>query len=246
MRRPNVSKVILLAAALVLTFLVALAACAQGGDAQPFQMTVMPQQLNGHAISGQRCVFLVTVSEDPSAGGDTVKLSASAPGATVTVLEPEIAPGRVAEVVVAPESPMVGSSVAVTITATRGDLVASEVVSFEVIEGEDDRAEYATELIERFVPWLEANHPELGITGDTEWTGTMVSPQWLVVSHYLFFSEEWELHLSWHIMVAPDDWARIDLRHRFDESQPSYAFEISSVAGSVEPVPMAVPETVWR
>ena len=42
--------------------------------------------------------------------------------------------------------------------------------------------------------------------------GTMVSPQWLVVSHYLFFSEQWELHLEWHIMVAPDDWARISGR----------------------------------
>jgi len=31
----------------------------------------------------------------------------------------------------------------------------------------------------------------------------MVSPQWLVVSHYLFFSEEWEMHVEWHIMVAP-------------------------------------------
>lgn len=68
-----------------------------------------------------------------------------------------------------------------------------------------------------------------------------------MVSHYLFFSEEWELHIEWHIMMPPDDWARIDLRHRFDELEPSYAFEISSVnATSSEPVPMEVPETVWR
>ncbi len=246
MRRPNPPKVSLLAAALALALATVLAACTQGGDADPFEMTVLPQQLNGHAIGGQQCVFLVTVDEDPAADGDAVLLTADATKATVTVLEADLVPGRVAEVVVVPENSAVGSSVAVTITGTRGDLVASEVVSFEVVEGEDDRAEYATELLERFVPWLEANRPELGITRDTEWTGTMVSPQWLVVSHYLFFSEEWELHLEWHIMVAPDDWAHIDLRHRFDESRPSYAFEISSVTGSVDPIPMAVPETVWR
>ncbi len=74
----------------------------------------------------------------------------------------------------------------------------------------------------------------------------MVSPQWLVVSHYLFFSEDWEMHVSWHIMVAPYDWARIDLRHRFDEETPSYAFEISSVDAGSEPCPIDPPESVWR
>jgi len=101
-----------------------------------------------------------------------------------------------------------------------------------VVEGEDDREPYATELRDRFVAWLTLNRPELGITSETEWSGTMVSPRWLVVSHYLFFSEDWEMHVSWHIMVPPYDWARIDLRHRFDEETPSYAFEISSVDAS--------------
>jgi hypothetical protein len=121
-----------------------------------------------------------------------------------------------------------------------------KVASFEVAEGEDDRQEYATELLDKFVFWLAANHPELGITVDTVWNGTMVSPVWLVVSHYLFFSEEWELHIEWHIMVPPYDWAKIDLRHRFDELAPSYAFEISSVDANSEPVAIEVPETVWR
>lgn len=74
----------------------------------------------------------------------------------------------------------------------------------------------------------------------------MVSPQWLVVSHYLFLSPEWELHVEWHIMVAPDDWARIDLRRRFVESAPSEAFEISSLTEGGEPHPFEVPATVWR
>ena len=41
----------------------------------------------------------------------------------------------------------------------------------------------------------------------------------LIVSHYLFFSEEWEMHVEWHIMVPPYDWAKIDLRHMFDEQE---------------------------
>jgi hypothetical protein len=115
-----------------------------------------------------------------------------------------------------------------------------------VVEGEDDREEYAVELRNRFVSWPATNHPELGITDVTEWNGTMVSPQWLVVSHYLFFSNDWEMHVSWHVMIPPHDWARIDLRHRFDELRPSYAFGISSLNANSEPVPVEVPESVWR
>lgn len=52
------------------------------------------------------------------------------------------------------------------------------------------------------------------------------------------------MHVEWHIMAAPDDWARIDLRHRFTESAPSYAFEISSPSGDTEPKAIEVPQTV--
>ena len=147
---------------------------------------------------------------------------------------------------VIPAPASVGNSIEVIITGNRDSESDEKVVSFDVVEGGDDRQEYAEELLDRFVTWLANNHPELGITDDTAWNGTMVSPVWLVVSNYLFFSEEWEAHIEWHIMVTPDDWARIDLRHRFDELEPSYAFEISSLNATSEPVPIDPPETVWR
>lgn len=72
----------------------------------------------------------------------------------------------------------------------RGSVTESINRYFEVIEGEDDRKERAEELLTLFIAYLEESHPELNITSDTKWEGTMVSPEWLVVSHYLFFSEE--------------------------------------------------------
>jgi hypothetical protein len=74
----------------------------------------------------------------------------------------------------------------------------------------------------------------------------MVSPVWLVVSHYLFFSAEWEMHLSWHVMIAPDDWSRIELRRRFIETKPSLAFEIASVSAGSESRSTAPPDELWR
>jgi hypothetical protein len=221
---------------------------ASGGaeDNTTFHINVVPQQLSGDSIAGQHCVFLVTITDDGQESELPVTISAKAPGAQVVIYHEDIFTGEVAEVVVIPAQSSVGKTIKVTITGTQGSSTDKEAVSFEVAEGKDDRQEYAVELLDKFIPWLAANHPELGITEDTAWNGTMVSPVWLVVSHYLFFSDEWEAHIYWHIMIPPYDWARIDLRHRFDELAPSYAFEISSLNATSEPIAIEVPETVWR
>jgi hypothetical protein len=233
----------------VIIAIVAIAALPPAGEADEntaFHINVIPKQLNGDSIAGQHCVFLVTITDEGQEGQLPVRISAKAPGAEVVIYQEDIFEGEVAEVVVIPEQASIGTIIEVTITGNRDSTSDEKGVSFSVAEGEDDRQEYAEMLLDRFVSWLATNHPELGITEDTEWDGTMVSPVWLVVSHYLFFSEEWEAHIAWHIMVPPDDWARIDLRHRFDELEPSYAFEISSVNATSEPVPIEPPETVWR
>ncbi len=229
---------------------------ASGGpdENSAFHINVLPEtpvQTNGdsvfkYSIAGQHFVFLVTITNEGEESELPVTISATAPGAEVVIYFEDIFEGEVAEVVVIPAPASIGKTIKVTITGTRGSASDEKVASFEVAEGEDDRQEYATELLDKFVSWLATNHPELEITEDTEWDGTMVSPVWLVVSHYLFFSEEWELHIEWHVMVPPYDWAKIDLRHRFDELEPSYAFEISSLDANSEPVPIEVPETVWR
>jgi hypothetical protein len=111
---------------------------------------------------------------------------------------------------------------------------------------DQERGAFAAEVRDRFVPWLAEHHPELGITSATEWRGTVVIPQVLVVMHYLFFSAEWEMHVEWHIVIPPYDWARIDLRRRLPDWRPSRAFEISSWANETEPIEIEPPESIWR
>jgi hypothetical protein len=211
-----------------------------------FHIAVIPEQLNGFSIAGQKCVFLVSIADESPKSKEPAEITASAAGAKVSIYKKAILEGQIAEVFVIPAQESIGKSIKVTFSGKRGDQVDKKVVTFDVIEGEDDRQTYAAELKTKFVTWLSANHPELGITPETKWTGTMVSPQWLVVSHYLFFSDEWEMHVDWHIMVPPYDWARIDLRKRYTESKPSLAFEIASITAKSNPKPMEVPETIWR
>jgi len=226
-------------------------ACGEPDGNGAFHINVIPEERTQdqdpfYSIAGQHFVFLVTITDEGEEGELPVRISATAPGADVVIYHEDILEGEVAEVVVIPAQASIGTTIEVTINGNRGSVSDEKTVSFEVAEGEDDRQEYAGELLDKFVPWLATNHPELGITEDTAWNGTMVSPVWLVVSHYLFFSDEWEAHIEWHVMIPPHDWAKIDLRHRFDELAPSYAFEISSLDAAGEPVAIEVPETVWR
>ena len=86
---------------------------------------------------------------------------------------------------------------------------------------------------------------ELGISEGTVWQGTPGS--WvLIVTHYVFISADWEVDLAWHVMTPPNDWIRIQLRHRWTETAPSVAFEIPSAAGTASPREIAPDEAVWR
>lgn len=221
----------------------------------PFSLQVTPERLNGDSIPSQRCVFLVIVEDNGTGRGEgkAVTISATAPGSAVTVEHETITPGQVAEVTVIPDKGSAGSNITVTVRGEREGLERTRAVTFAVLEvepeepgREDELGRYAAEIRDKFIQWLAAKHPELGITNETKWTGTIVSPRWLVVSHYLFFSEDWEMHISWHVMIPPYDWARIDLRRRFTESRPSHAFEISSLKAQEEPHAIEPPETVWR
>jgi len=183
-------------------------------------------------------VFLVVVADEGEGNGEgkAVNISATTPGATVTVEPPAITPNQVAEVTVIPDEVTIGDTLTVTLTITvsgeRGGLEKTETATLQVMGGgdgeEDGLASMAAEIRDKFVPWLATNHPELGITSEAEWTGTIVRPGIVVVMYYLFFSEDWEMGVTWHVTIPPHNWARIYLRHRFSELRPSSGFEISS------------------
>jgi hypothetical protein len=220
-----------------------------GDEATPFSLQVIPAYMQD-TIAGQSCVFLVIVTDEgEGVGGKAVNISATAPGAAVTVGPQAISPGQVAEVIVVPNEASIGSTLTVTVNGERDGLKQTETVSLDVLQDildPEGLADYATELRDRFIPWLAANHPELGITSQTEWTGTVVTPHIVVVMYYLFFSEDWEMGLRWHVTIPPYDWVEIYLRHRTTEVSPTYAFKISSLEAQAEPEAIEPEEMVWR
>ncbi len=213
---------------------------------QTFALTVYPDAVRGDAIAGQRVVFLVTVSSNGTGPLGDVKLSATAPQSAVVVSPEKLSQGMVAEVTVIPDVTAVGTNVTLDVRAESQGYVQTRSVNFSVVPLEDGRAYRARELRDLFAQWLQTNEPQLGITNQTQWMGTIVSPRWLIVEHYLFFSSNWEMHVYWHVMIPPYDWARIDLRERSTGFVPSLSFEISSVNGSATPHSIPPPDLAWR
>jgi hypothetical protein len=146
------------------------------------------------SLAGQRCIFLVVV--EGGAQGPAVKISATAPGANVTEYPQAIMLGQVGEITVIPDEASLGENLTVTIIGERDGLKQTKTFTVEVLEGEDDIAQNAEEMRDKFIPWLAKNHPELGISNETEWIGTIVNPRILVVMHYIFISEEWEIYVT--------------------------------------------------
>ncbi len=226
----------------------------------PFTLEVTPAEVRD-SIVGQRIVLLATITDDETRPWPTgpAFISATVEGALVTVTPPLLAPGRVAEITVIPQQRKTdgaqlivdgdeGWSVEVAVTAERWGLKQTVKVPITVVSDEPDLVgPAAAEVRDMFIPWLAENHPELGIGPGTKWVGTIVTPHILVVTHYLCFSDEWEMHVFWHVMIPPYDWARIELRRRFQETVPSLAFEIPSRSAAQPQVRSIEPsDSLWR
>lgn len=197
------------------------------------------------AIPGERVVFLVRVG-GIAAGTGPVVVTAEVDGATVEVEPAALDADGIVEVTVTPDATSAERTLAVTFSATGPNASASAVRSLPVFPEVDGRAADAARIRDRFLAWLAAEHPELGLGPDTPFEGTIAGAQLLVVSHYLYYTDEWELGVQWHIMAPPDDWARMYLRRRFEELTPSFGAEIPSVLEGAAVREIEPPEAVFR
>lgn len=222
-------------AAFAVLFLLLVGACSGSGtpatstrpapttSAPNGEVVVSPEFIQG-AIPGAEVVLLVS-QDDETAGTATVTASAS--GAKVSVRPSEISDIEVAEVTVVPDATATETELTVTIEVATDDTTRTVTRTASVLPWDDDRGEQAAEILGLFTSWLAGNRPELNITPETEFEGTFLAPQLLVVSHYGFSNDEWEIGLAWHVMIPPDDFAEIYLRPR-SALRPTLAFRIGS------------------
>lgn len=225
---------------LALLLLTGSVAACSSEEAVPFELTVSPEFVHG-LVPGAPTIVVATIT-DSTASDQPAVITATAQGASIAVEPATIRSGEVAEIFVTAEPTTTDRPITIEVTATREEEVKTASWETTVFAFEDDREPYARELLALFRAWLAENEPGLGITPTTEFAGALISPELLVVSHYCFVSDEWELQVAWHIMVPPDDWAEITLRPR-NQLSPTVAFRMASQAAGMagEPVIQEVP-----
>lgn len=247
-RRPAQAPVVIRRGLALLLLGLAAACGSPAASTTPLTLTVLPPEEPVEprtAIAGQHSIFLVQVAGGPT--DQPIEVEATADGeATVGVAPDEIDEATIAEITVTPEAVTSETTIRVEVTARRGDTERTEVRSLPVWVQTDTLEAEARGRLAAFTGWLAAERPDLGITETTEWTPSALQTRMLVVSHYLFLSDDWEAVLEWHVMIAPHDWERLILRRRWIEDRPSLAYEIASVTAGDVPREIAPPDAVIR
>jgi len=203
----------------------ALSACG-GDDDQPadYVLSTSPEFVN-RLIPGRRPLALVTATGE---GTGTIRLTAvtSVAGAAADVQPANISPGEVAEIWVDLPPVTVDVPLTVTIGGTRDDLERIVTVDATAVPGVDDLEGTAVDIAGVFIDELAGTVDALPPTTAGLVNGTPVAGL-LVVTHYAWFTDEAEIGLAWHIMVAPDDWAELTIRPR-GQLAPTEAYRLTS------------------
>ena len=209
----------------VLALAAASSACGSDGSTpSEFTLSRSPQHVN-RVIPGERPLALVTVTAQ---GEGEVELTAtvSLDGASATVRPASLPAGEAAEVWVELPETDTEAEFTVTVTGERDGLEHKVDITATAVPGVDDLADTATQIADVFLAELDGSVDGLPATAGELIGGTPVA-NLLVVTHYAWFTDEYEIGLAWHVMVAPDDWAELYIRPR-NELTPSAAYKLGS------------------
>lgn len=193
------------------------------GDIAPL-ISTRPGFVN-RLIPGRRPLALV-VSGDTGGAAATLSGTSSLTGMAVSFEQVTLIPGEAVEVWVDVPEVIGDTDFTVTVRASRGSASSQVDITATAVPGVDDLSGTAREIAAVFLRHIAGMVPGAPTTvGELE-NGTPVAGL-LVVSHYAWFTDTYEIGLGWHIMIAPDDWAVLYLRPRHNPA-PARAFRINS------------------
>jgi len=187
-------------------------------------ISTRPEFVN-RIIPGRRPLALV-VSGDTGDAAATLSGTSSLGGMVVSFEQTTLIPGEAVEVWVDVPEVVVDTDFTVTVRATRGAASSQVDIRATAVPGVDDVSGTAKEIAAVFLRHLAGSVPGGPITVADLGNGTPVAGL-LVVTHYAWFTDAYEVGLGWHIMVAPSDWAVLYLRPRHNPA-PARAFRINS------------------
>lgn len=122
---------------------------------------------------------------------------------------------------------------------------STDFAILNVWDWQESEFETANEKLSSFINYFTYSKPEFSIDNTTTWESSCNDAGILIVEHFLFKSENWELELSWHVMISPYDWVKVYLRPR-DQIHPTWGGTIDSWNGDSPINETEPPQNVYR
>ncbi|WP_455463290.1 hypothetical protein [Candidatus Hodarchaeum mangrovi] len=116
------------------------------------------------------------------------------------------------EVFLFPNQSHIGQTIQLKVTVGK----ISDIAILNVWDWGDSEQTQAYEKLAPFINYFAQNKTHFNINATTLWELSCNDAGLLIVEHYLFKSEMWELELSWHVMIPPYDWVHVYLRPRVE------------------------------
>jgi hypothetical protein len=88
------------------------------------------------------------------------------------------------------------------------------VLEVEMFDWSSDNLPIAIIKRGELINWLENYHPEFGTFTGKDCYSYVTYPAHLIVEHWTFLYEDWELRICYHVMIPPYDWSMLWLRER--------------------------------
>jgi len=88
------------------------------------------------------------------------------------------------------------------------------VLEVEMFDWSSDNLPDAIIKRDDLIKWLEAKHPEFGNFSGENWFAYLTYPAHLIVEHWTFLYEKWEMRICYHVTIPPYNWSMICLRPR--------------------------------
>jgi hypothetical protein len=90
---------------------------------------------------------------------------------------------------------------------------------------------------DEFINWLAGGHPEFGMFSAQDCFAYCTYPQILIVEHWTFLYDKWEMRICYHVMIPPYDWSILWLRNRGDVKPVFAAYRESD--GTIFEIPVS-------
>lgn len=209
--------------------LFAIACLAQTATAGAFDLAISPEARD--VAPGTGVEFVLDVAFCDGYAGTVVLSAIADPDLEIVIQDSVLSASGPAVMSVVTDTFQVSQTYSITVSATDGHTLQTVPATLNV---NDHPLPYdmdvAKQIRETAIQYLADHHPEFvaefGLSPEREWVGYVPYPPLLVVTNYVFLSNQWRMVVLQHNTIPPYDWERVFLSS--DRDGAYWAMEINT------------------